>query len=256
MRQLDARRQLGRRPGVQHLMAHVDEKSLPRSNGPGHFEGLFDGQMGRVVLIAEGVEHQDFCAPGRLHGGWRHRMAVGVIGQEFASVPVEHEPVGDKLPVRERLRMQLIVPEEKRSVKNHRLGPNIRLENRTFGERVSEGSPQRAHGFFIGIDRHATVFHLTKAPQVVEAQDVIAVRVGVDYGVQFPQSLTKALRAKIRRSVENEADFGSLDEGGRAQALIARVRRGADLTIATNYRNPRRGSRPEKSHCKLRHFFA
>jgi hypothetical protein len=102
------------------------------------------------------------------------------------------------------------------------------------------------HGFGRGIDRHRTALP-GKAPQIIEAHDVIGVRMGENDGVDAADIFAQGLGAKIRSGIDDESGLRCLDVNGRTEAFIARIGGMADRAIAPDHRNALRRSGAEKS---------
>ena len=67
-----------------------------------------------------------------------------------------------------------------------------------------------AHGFNGGVDRHRAA-HMRKSPKIVEAHDVIGMRMSKDYCIDSADIFPQSLRPEIGPSVHDPRTFGRLD---------------------------------------------
>lgn len=101
------------------------------------------------------------------------------------------------------------------------------------------------HGFGRGIHRHRTALP-GKAPQVIEAHDVIGVGMSENDGIDATDIFAQDLGAKVRSGIDDESDLRCLDVNGRTEAFIAGIGGMADRAIAPDHRNALRCSGAEK----------
>ena len=100
-------------------------------------------------------------------------------------------------------------------------------------------APARAPvcAFGIGVALHPRAVQRVEAADIVEAGDVVHVRVRQDNRVDTVDSVFNAGETHLRRSVYEKADVAGTDVRAASAALVARVRRGADLASAPDLRN-------------------
>lgn len=103
------------------------------------------------------------------------------------------------------------------------------------------------------MDRHTLVFQLTKAPQIIEAKNVVHVSVRVEHGVNFRNILPQALSAEIWRRINDEREAIRLNANRCAEPLIPRVGGFANLASAPYDWNPMRGSGSQKCDLHVLH---
>jgi len=103
------------------------------------------------------------------------------------------------------------------------------------------------------MDRHTFVFQLTKAPQIIEAKNVVHVSMRVENGVNFRNILPQALSAEIWRRINDEREAIRLNANRCAEPLISRVGGFANIARAAYDWNPMRGSGPQKCDLHVLH---
>ena len=109
-----------------------------------------------------------------------------------------------------------------------------------------ENALEVGHGFGGGIDRHRTALP-GKSTQIIEAHDVIGVRMSEHDGVDAADIFAQGLGTKIRSGIDDESSLKRFDVNGRTEALITRIRGMADRAIASDHRNALRRSRAKES---------
>jgi len=102
------------------------------------------------------------------------------------------------------------------------------------------------HGFSRGVDWHRTALP-GKTPQIVEAHDMVGVRMSENDGVDATNIFPQGLGAEIRSGIDDESGLGCFDVHGRTEAFIARVGGMTNRAIAPDHRNALRCSGAEKS---------
>ena len=86
----------------------------------------------------------------------------------------------------------------------------------------------------------------TEWSKVIEAENVIGVRMREDYRVDATNVLAQALRTEVRSGIDDEGDLRSLDVNRRTAPVVAGIGGMADGTIATDDGHALRCARPEK----------
>jgi len=76
-----------------------------------------------------------------------------------------------------------------------------------------------------------------KSSEIIEAHNVIGVRMREDDRIDFANFLAESLCSEIGTSVHHKRALGRFHIDRGAQPLIAWVRRAADFAIATNHRH-------------------
>src|SRR3546814_20143384 len=101
------------------------------------------------------------------------------------------------------------------------------------------------------MDRNATALLVEIAAQIVDAVQMIRMRMRVQHGVHMAHPGGDHLRAEIRAGIDDDGGAAAiradlLDKEGRARAAVARLCRIAGTPVPVDARPPRRGcaSRP------------
>jgi hypothetical protein len=76
------------------------------------------------------------------------------------------------------------------------------------------------------------VMHHIERPQIVEAANVVCVRVGDEDKVDILDAVGQRLRAKIGPTIDEETASFVFDVGTRAHAFVSRIRGSANGTAA------------------------
>ena len=85
------------------------------------------------------------------------------------------------------------------------------------------------------VDGDIVFLHEVERPYVVQAKDMIGVRMGIEDSVKPIDIETQGLIAKVGRRVDEDALITKGQEDGGTETLITRIRRGAHLAAATNH---------------------
>jgi hypothetical protein len=93
--------------------------------------------------------------------------------------------------------------------------------------------------------REITVFAI--GPQVVYAADMVIMAVGQKRSVEMRRTEPENLLSEIRAAVDEETTPPDVNDGRRAQALVKRICRTADLTVAADLRDAGRCSAAKNS---------
>ena len=115
-------------------------------------------------------------------------------------------------------------------------------------ERVPEDAPEFVDRVAIAVDgERPAAPQGDEAPQLVEAEDVVRMTVGVDDRVDARQPLRQRLAAQVWRRVHQHLrPIVVGDDDGGTESLVFGRRRLADGTAAANHRNSLRRARAEK----------
>src|SRR5262249_41110095 len=94
-------------------------------------------------------------------------------------------------------------------------------------------------------------------PYIIKSQNVVGVAVSEENGVETIQAGTQGLLAKVGSRVDDHVLAIAGKQHGRAQALVARIRRATNAARATERRDAHRRSGAENGyfewsarHCK------
>src|SRR5690606_12134542 len=97
-----------------------------------------------------------------------------------------------------------------------------------------------------GVQGDGLPLHLVVPADVVDAEDVVGVGVGVEQGVQARQAEPDGLQAKLGRRVDDEVPSAQVDPDRWPRAVVSRIRGRAYVTSAADDRHSLRGAGPEK----------
>lgn len=125
-----------------------------------------------------------------------------------------------------------------------------------FAEGVLEDALEAACGGVVGVDGHVAFDAEAEGAQVVEAEDVIGVTVGVEYGVDVTDVFADGLRVEVGAGVDEDGVVVVVEADGGAGSAIARVsvwRDGgsADGAVAAEGRHPHGGAGAEEGEGRL-----
>ena len=130
-----------------------------------------------------------------------------------------------------------------------RLGLQIIWNQIAGAEREPKRALQIPHRFRRCINRHRATC-VRKSPKIIEAHDVIGVRVRENDRIDFADIFAKRLGPEIGPSVHHERALGRFDIDRRTQPLIARIWRSTHIAIATNHWHTLRRSGAEERELK------
>ena len=187
-----------------------------------------------------------------LHDSLRHRLAVAQIRREPLSFAGEKEAVHRRAPVRHAQRRQLRATEQEWPVDHMRQRTDVARPAVLAVERELKNAPQILHRLRRRMHRDVAPAE-TKRAQIVEADDVIRVRVGEDHRVQLAHIFPQALRAEIRPRIHHPRAFRRLHMDRSPRAVVARIVRPAHRAIASHHRHPHRGPGAEEGDGEFRH---
>ncbi len=113
-----------------------------------------------------------------------------------------------------------------------------------LSEGIAEALAQLLERGFGSVTRECALPHAVDRSQIVQAHDVVGVRVGPEHGVEPPASRGEELRAHGRAAVHQQRRaLGRVAEQGRgAGAAVARLGRVAGAPIPRLPRAPERGN--------------
>ncbi len=242
--------------GVAEIVAHVDEIGAFGTDGFRSFDGVVEGQVGCVRGMAQGIEHKHVGTARDRNRRKGDRLAVGIISQKLPVTTRKHQPRRDHPPVGEFDGSDPEPAKVERTFDRHGRGPDVVAELVGSIEGVLEDAPEVGEGGRGGMDGHGLVFDLTEAAQIVEAKDMVRVRVCVDHGIDARDVFTQALEAQIGGGVNQDARGSVAEQGRCAQPLVARIGRRAHPARAPDDWNAVRRARPEEGDLQRLHVFA
>jgi len=103
-----------------------------------------------------------------------------------------------------------------------------------------------------GIERHlAGLVMIGERPQVVDAKDVVSVRVRVKDGIELRDVLAQSLFAEIGCCVDQHMTAAVADHDGGTRSAVARIAGVTNGAIAPNGGNSHGGAAAENRQCCL-----
>ena len=104
-----------------------------------------------------------------------------------------------------------------------RFGMEITLPDRPPVEGVDKNPLERVHRGRVRIDRQRPIAQIAEPAAIVQAHDVVGVRVRENHRVEPVDFFAQALHAELRRRVHDELDFVRRDVNRGAGAPVLRV---------------------------------
>ena len=104
-------------------------------------------------------------------------------------------------------------------------------------ENVGEAVGDGGNGLFLSIAGHYPMVNEVKAPQVVDAIDVVGVRMGEENCIHPGDAFAKGLLAQVGGGVDNDEAPVVLNHDGGTGSLVPRVCGAADLAAAADHRD-------------------
>lgn len=211
------------------------------------FESLFDGEVGRVRFVAQGIDHKELDVAGRFVRFRRNRVAIRVVGQQSVSASRKNVAGGVEPSMRKLHRHNVEIAQLKGPRDFADLRADVIPEHACAAVESKREDPLQVveHGR-CRIDRHVRRPHLAKSPNVVEAHDVIRVRVGEQDRVDAMHLFAQALRPEVRGSVYYKLDFRSSYSGRRAQSPVPWIVGMTDCAVARDHWDALRSARSEE----------
>ena len=112
-------------------------------------------------------------------------------------------------------------------------------------EDVAEAALDGGHGVGRGVDGNLALLAEVEGTHVVEAHDVVGMRVSEDHRVEAVDTGAQRLRAEIGRGVDQDVVAVVADQNRRPQAIVARIGGGADVAMAADGGHADTGARAE-----------
>lgn len=240
---------------VRKVVADVREENFARFDSAPSFHGSRDGHVRGVGAVAKAVHDEPFRTSRRLLRLGRDRAAVGHISEAFPSILRKDVAGGVEATVRKLHRHNVEVADLERAGDFMRDGANVVSALRAAVEGKLKDPAQVGHHAGRGVDRNIAPVELAESTQIVEAHDVIGVRMRVEDGVDLVDPLAQALGAKIRRGIDHNPHSRGANENRGAQSIVAGVFRSAHGTFAADHGDPVRGAGAEKGDFEFRRCF-
>ena len=147
-------------------------------------------------------------------------VAVGQVG-EAADAETENRTAA----VPERNRLHFMAPEAERTenAKELELRQPSALRRRRI-EHVAEHVTDVVERLRVAIARHRAALQRIEPPHVVHAEDVIGVTVREKDRVDAREPMGQRLRAEVGPGVDEDVRVGRLDQDGRPESRVVRIR--------------------------------
>ena len=131
---------------MAEIMADVGQPSALCAGDRRDFEGLAQGEMARMRLVAQGVDDEDGDAGDFSDDLRRDMVTIAEVSRESPSRAGKNVSVDEHFSVRNLGRGELDVPDDERSSDFVRFGPHIVAEGVLSVESVVKNTPQIGHG--------------------------------------------------------------------------------------------------------------
>ena len=148
-------------------------------------------------------------------------------------------------PVQQWHRNKRNPQQRKRSVHLAQFHARQAAQCRLMVEHIRKHAPHHAKRFLRPIHRDRRLLPVVVRPQIIESQNMVRVAMRQQHPVQPVHSRAQRLRAKVRRRVDHHILSVAGKQQGRAQSLVARVRRIAHCAMAPQCRHTHRCARPQ-----------
>ncbi len=203
--------------------------------------------------VPQGIDHECIDSPRRFLRFRRDFLAICEIRQKFATVAPKNQPGGHGSTMRQIKRDDFGLAEPKRSIDDNWFRSDIAGEAIFTTEGVLKNSSEIFKRPLGRIDWHGFVFQFAKPTEIVETENMICMRVGVDDRIDPRDCFAKTLGAKIRWGIDLDDHFGCSQLNGAAQAFVSRIRRRAYMALAADHWNPVRCASAKKRNFYLPH---
>ena len=251
--------QLGVCRFVAEVVGHVDEVGLLRFDALGGGDGLVEREMRRVVARAEGVEDQCFDAAEQPPGFGRDGGDIGAVGEGEEGVRgvggFDAETQHRQSSVQQADGREADTEEVQRLVGVEFVRDQCRDERLVDVVRGLEDvlvhAAEVVERVRFGVDVDRRLLHGVEAADLIEAEGVIDVVMGVDDRVAACEAGAEGLLAQVGRGVDQDGavvpgGIGELQARAGAEAAVARVGRCAHSAGAADEGNARAGACAEE----------
>ncbi len=162
------------------------------------------------------------------------------------STVAESKAVDDRFTVKDRDRKHLDAGGKNGFVlKNVRGNARAaRLADPVFKD-IGESADNYFHRRLCGVDRNLRALHKVERAQIIQAQDVVGVGVGVENGVDMLDAVMECLVAEIRTAIDENSFFAQAKENRRTQPFVPRIAGSTYFAAAADHGNAGAGSGAE-----------
>jgi len=238
-------RQSRRQLRMRRVMREVREKGASRADLQRRRDSLGDREMQRMRARQQGVQHQDLesceLGPGRVGD----LLRVGKVGHRSDAVS-QHGAVA----VGQRERAHPQAGDLGLRIRVEGMGAELGLTRPRLGrggvEDVPEASPQFRQRGRRAVHREAAPLPHREGAQVVDAVDVVGMRVGEEHGIECRHTRRHELESQLGGRVDQQPPAARLDQRRSPGALVPRVGGGAGAAGASDLRHTVGSARPEE----------
>src|SRR5947209_12580079 len=237
-----------RQPGLDRLVIdlvrQMDQPRLARADTLRALYGLVDGEVRRVARRgAKTVEGQDVDVLEEAHGRVGDAVGVGDVG-EAADAKSEDRPVA----VADRKRNDVDAFVREHAVNLVQVELRFAAADLRVRPDVAEGTAHGLRRRRAGEGMDGLALAEIEGADVIEAHQVIGMRVGEEDEVEARDRIAQQLGAKVGRGVDEEEAAVGFDLHRLPQPLVARIVRGADAAGAAHNRDAGGGACSEEGH--------
>lgn len=203
---------------VAQVVANMRKPGMARGEFANQREGLSDGRMHGMRSVAQSVEDQMVEAAQKVFGGLRHGVEVGEIsdGANAEAVDGDGAMLGGNRNYMRAKKFECAID-----------GVEFDLGNGTLDgwwrENVSESAAENRERVFGGENRDCGVLLQVEWANIVEAENVVGVRVRVKDGVEMIDAGLQGLRAEIGCRVDDHVAAMIRKQDGGARATVVGI---------------------------------
>ena len=188
---------------MAEVVADVGEEGAAGAEFFGDGDGFVKGEVGDVGAVAEGVEHEDVEPFQQRQAFVRDAVGVGAVG-EVADAKAEDFEAGAVLEADGGDPLAQDVKGGQANAPEFQAGDRPVVGLLPVREGVAERQTDALLHDFFAVERHRMPQVERKQPQVVEAENVVGVLVGIEDGVGDADFLPQELLPQIGRSIDKQ----------------------------------------------------
>src|SRR5437879_4121610 len=166
--------------------------------------------MCRMRVAAKSIQHNCLHTTHLLSDVVWYLLTINHVSQALLAVLAEQEPGTAMRAVRQGQWGDPKITHVKRSVYNVRFGNEIPFGPGSSMKGVGENPPQILHRGLVSIHRQPLVTaQVAKAPAIIQAHDMVSMRMSEKHGVQPADVFAQHLNAKFRRCIYHDFSFAA-----------------------------------------------
>ena len=217
------------------IVAEVRKIRLRWTEPFGESNALNHVHVGRVSSPAGRPENQGFNAFEKLKPVRVHCLAVAQVRCDGTSILAKQKAVHVGLAMLHLDRMDFCLAEQKGTLNQMRFREHVPRKSRCSVECVSKAFFQALHGFPGSVDGDRTTIRRPESPEIIEAHDVIRMRMRIEDRIEPLYFLTESLNSELGAGVHDPGSVGGLHINRGPQALITWIFGSADFARATDH---------------------